>query len=165
MKSSQGLVKSVIGCWTCPMIISVYTKEKNVRVTMKFKIPKRHILRPTLLTDMAQHVLQWERQKRCSNRKLKKQGPMIENVVTIIIFYEKKFGEENMKTRDDIRMINFLQKCLFGHILKKKYIRFLVHGHSSSLVHIWFTPSGAHGLCSFWRNCTVDSGSATLQVL
>ena len=34
---AQGLVKFVIGCWTCPETISVYTKEKNVKVTMKFK--------------------------------------------------------------------------------------------------------------------------------
>ena len=42
---------------------------KNVRVTMKFKVPKRHILRPTLSTDMVQRVLRWEKQKRCFIRK------------------------------------------------------------------------------------------------
>ena len=49
---------------------------KNVRVTMEFKVPKRHILRPTLSIDMVQHVLQWERQKRVSRRR--RQGPMAE---------------------------------------------------------------------------------------
>ena len=38
-------------------------------VTMKFEVPKRHNLRPTLSTDMVQQVLWWERQKRCSSRK------------------------------------------------------------------------------------------------
>jgi hypothetical protein len=32
----------------------LYTKEKNVRVTVKFEIPKRHILRPTLSTNTVQ---------------------------------------------------------------------------------------------------------------
>ena len=50
----------------------VYTKVKNVRVTMEFKVPKRHVLRPTLSTDMVQQVLRWERQKRCSNKKREK---------------------------------------------------------------------------------------------
>jgi hypothetical protein len=30
---------------------------KNVRVTMKFEVPKRHILKPTLSTDMIQRGL------------------------------------------------------------------------------------------------------------
>ena len=100
MKSSEGLVKYVIGCWARPIIrgitphtlprlvivsiwvtcshscrynvraygffffffswarpktTSVYTKEKFVKVTMMFKIPKRRILGPTLTTDMIQH--------------------------------------------------------------------------------------------------------------
>jgi len=32
---------------------------------MEFKVPKRHILRPALSTNMVQRVLRWERQKRC----------------------------------------------------------------------------------------------------
>ena len=47
----------------------VYTKGKNVIVTVEFKVLKRHILRPTLSIDMIQHVLQWERQKRCFGRR------------------------------------------------------------------------------------------------
>ena len=65
MKSSQGLVKHVIGCWTRPKMTSVYTEGRNVRVTMEFEIPERHVLRPTLSTDMIQWILRWERQKRC----------------------------------------------------------------------------------------------------
>ena len=58
--------------WT----ISVCTKGKKVRATMEFEVPKRHSLRPTLSVNMVQHVLQWERQNRCSNIKKGRQGPM-----------------------------------------------------------------------------------------
>ena len=44
---------------------------KNVRVTMKFKVPKRHILRPTLSTDM---FCNGRDKKMCSNKK-KGKGP------------------------------------------------------------------------------------------
>ena len=49
---------------------------KKVRATMEFEAPKRHILKPTLSVDMVQHVLQWERQNRCSSINKKRQGPM-----------------------------------------------------------------------------------------
>ena len=74
MKSSQGPVKYVIGYWTPLKITLVYTEGKNVKVTMEFKVPKRHILRPTLSIDMVQRLLQLERQNMCFGRK--KQGPM-----------------------------------------------------------------------------------------
>jgi hypothetical protein len=53
----------------------VYTEEKKmVIVTMEFKVPKLHILRTTLSTNMAQGVLPWERQKRCFGRKTQEPG-------------------------------------------------------------------------------------------
>ena len=70
MKSSQGLVKSVIGYQTCLGSTSVYTKEKMVKVTIEFEVPKRHILGSTLSIDMIQQVLWWERQKRCSSKEV-----------------------------------------------------------------------------------------------
>jgi hypothetical protein len=39
----EDYVKFMIGCWTSFGITSVYTKEKIVRVTMDFELPKRHI--------------------------------------------------------------------------------------------------------------------------
>ena len=87
----QELVKFVIGCWTRTMTISVYTKEMNVQVTMEFKVPpKKHILRPTLSTDMVQPDWWWEKQKMCYDRKDK--SPWQRNVVIIKnwwIFCEK----------------------------------------------------------------------------
>ena len=44
--SSQGIAKHVIGCRTCLMTTSV-TPTRNVRVTMEFEVPKRHLLRRT----------------------------------------------------------------------------------------------------------------------
>ena len=72
VKSSEGHVKHVTGRSTRPKTTSVYTKEKNVRVIMKFEVPNRHVSRPTLSTDMVQRVSQ----KRCSNRK--GHGPIAE---------------------------------------------------------------------------------------
>ena len=47
-------------------------QEKKIRVTMKFEVFKRHIVMPTLPTNMVHWVLWWERQKRCSGRKKNK---------------------------------------------------------------------------------------------
>jgi hypothetical protein len=69
-------------CRICDWLLSLSRDHfgshqgKIIRVTMEFEVPKRHSLRPTLSFDMVRHVLQWERQKRCSGRKT--QGPMLE---------------------------------------------------------------------------------------
>ena len=34
---------------------------KKVKVAMEFEVPKRHIVRPTLSTNMVQRILRWER--------------------------------------------------------------------------------------------------------
>ena len=66
MKLSLALLKYIIGHCTCLGTILVYIKEKNVRVTMEFEVPKRFIFRPILSTVMIQWVLSWEKQKRFS---------------------------------------------------------------------------------------------------
>ena len=62
---------------------------QNVKVTMNFEVPKRHILRSTLSTGMVKRILWWERQKRCSSRKMR--GLMVEkccyNKFSMIFFY------------------------------------------------------------------------------
>ena len=141
MKSSQGLLKFVIGCWTRLGITSVYTKEKIVRVTMKFEVPKRHIAGLTLFTDMVQRILRWEKQKRCSSRKRKEKGKalMIEmccyNDFLMIFFFggggKRRWRQENGQTWI------FLKTTRFGHILKEKISTFI----------IWYTvtlPLGPH---------------------
>ena len=53
VKLSQGLVKFVIGCCIHVETVLVYIKEKkNVKVILEFEISIRHILRPTLSTNM-----------------------------------------------------------------------------------------------------------------
>ena len=51
---------------------------------MEYEVPKGHVLRPTLSTDMVQHALRWERQKKCYDREKKTKktkknhGPVVE---------------------------------------------------------------------------------------
>ena len=78
----------------------------NIRMTMEFKVPKRHILRPTLSIDIVQHVLRWERQKRCYGRR--KQVPLAKNIVSI----DNIFGEEKMKTKEWSKFYSFYQIAL-----------------------------------------------------
>ena len=81
----------------------------NVRVTMKFEVPKRHILRPTLSTDMVQRISRWERQKRCSSRK--RQGPMAKKCCDSQKMTEFFLGEDKMKTREWSNLIWFSKNC------------------------------------------------------
>ena len=74
-------------CKICDWLLNSYEdhfilhQEKNVRATMEFKVPKRHMLRPTLSTNMVQWVFWWERQKMYYGRK--SQGPTAKNIVII----------------------------------------------------------------------------------
>ena len=110
----------------------------NVRVTTEFEVPKRHILRPTLFTYMVQHVLHWERQKRCYGEK--RQGPMVEKCCHYKFWIY--IWKEKMKTREDKRMVKleFFKTTIFGHILKK-WAHSLFGAWSFLLVHIQYTPS------------------------
>ena len=58
------------------------TREKNVRVTMEFKVPKRIISRPTSSTVMFQRDC-GGRHKRGALVEEEKHGPMTKNVVII----------------------------------------------------------------------------------
>ena len=102
--------------------------EKNVKVTMELEIPKRHILRPTLYTDMVQRAVRWERQKRRSGRK--RQRPMAKKCCYNAFLMKLFFGEEKMKTRENKRMVQ-----LFGHMFKNS-----THSHfgawSFHFIHI-----------------------------
>ena len=109
---------------------------KNVKITMKFEVPKIRILRPLLSTVMVQHLLMWERRKRCSSRKGR--GPWKRNVVIINLEWNY-FGEEKMKTRGEKRMVKlwmFFKPALFGHKLKK-ITRSLFSAWSFLIVHFW----------------------------
>jgi hypothetical protein len=71
----EGIMAAMVGCYIYRLGLGLH-QGKNVKVIMEFEIPKRHILRPTLSTNMVQRVLWWERQKRYYGRK--RQGPMAE---------------------------------------------------------------------------------------
>jgi hypothetical protein len=136
MKLSQGLVRSMIGCWTRSGLLW-FTSKKNVRVIMEFEVPNRHIWRPTFSTDMVQRVWRWERQKRCCS--INWHGPMAKkccyNKILTVSFGGP--GGEGGKDEDKRRQENdqtwfFCPKLPFLDIyLKKQHIHFLMHGHSS----------------------------------
>jgi hypothetical protein len=74
---------------------------------MEFKVPKRHILRLILSTNMGQYVLRWERKKRCSSRKTTRaHGKEIYYNISLMIFFGK------MKLREDKQMIK-LDESIF----------------------------------------------------
>ena len=85
---------------------------------MELEVPKRHILRPTLSTDTAQHVLLWERQKRRSKRR--RQGPWQRNII-IINFNEIVLAEEKMKTKEDKKTIK-LERSFFSFFSKLPFL-------------------------------------------
>jgi hypothetical protein len=111
---------------------------KNVRVTMESKVLNRHILRPTLSTDMIQRVLRWEKQKRCSRRK--RQGPMVRKSCynkILLNFFRGREDEDKRKQR--MVKLEFFSKLLFLEIFKKKS----THSQfgAGSFLHIQFTPT------------------------
>ena len=116
-----------------------------IKVTMEFKVSKRHILKPTLFIDMVQHVLRWERQNRYSGRK--KQGPSNCCFSKVLMSF---FGEEKMKTREDNKRVKldfFFKTPFFGHIFKKSSHP-LFGAWSFLLVQIRFTPNkGSKDFC------------------
>ena len=76
----------------------VYTKEKKkARVTMEFKVPKRHIPSPTLSTEMVQFVLQWERQQRCYGTK--RHGSMAEKCCNYDVLLNILWGKKDEDKR------------------------------------------------------------------
>ena len=92
---------------------------KIVRVTMESEVPKRHIWRHALSTDMCPTNLRWERQKRCSSKK-KDRGPRQRNIGIIDLWWIF-LGIEKMKTRDwsNLDYFNYFSKLpLFRHICK-----------------------------------------------
>ena len=95
---------------------------KNVTVTMEFEVPKRHISRPTLSTNMVQPDLRW-RGKRGAMVK-KRQGHIAENYCYNIFLWMFFLG----KRREDPKKwsnLNFSQNCPFwAYIIRKKISTF-----------------------------------------
>ena len=122
MKSSQGHVKSAIGCWIRPGTTLVDTKEIiNVWVTMEFAVPKSYIWRPTLSIDMVHRVWWWQRHKRWSGRK--RHNPMANkwyyNNYLIKGFFGGREDEEKSIQENDRTCFYFY---FFKNILFEAYI-------------------------------------------
>ena len=117
------------------MSIESVDSREDIKTTNMLLSSKRHILRPTLSTDMVQWVLQWERQKRCSSRK--RQQPM----TTKWCYYKfsmkyflgkRRWRQDKTREWSNLILFSFLFKtATFGHILKIVAHSLLVHGHSS----------------------------------
>ena len=135
-------------------------QEQNVKATMEFKVPKRHISRPRLFIDMVQWILRWERQKRCSSRK--RQGPIAEECCynkILMIFYFFLGGvrvDEDKKEDKRIVKLEFIFKAaFFGHTHTHTYTQYksthsLFGARSFFLIHIRFTPSEEPKNCINW---------------
>jgi hypothetical protein len=105
---------------------------------MVFKVPKRHILRPTLSSDMVQRVLQWERQKNVLWKK--KARAHDKEILLYIVFMKKKtLGKRRRKEEKtkEWSNLNFFSKLSFLDMYQKyQHIHILMYDHSS-----WFTFS------------------------
>ena len=106
---------------------------KNVRVTMEFQVPKRHISLPTISTNMVQHVLRWEWQKRCSSSSWQR----YDLINFLMSFF---WGNVKTKTRGWSNFIYLYIEISICKHEKNQRVHFLVHDHFL-LVHIWLTPS------------------------
>ena len=120
MKSSQGLVKFVISCWTRPRTTSGYSKEKwskwpwSSRPVRKihFKAYIIHWHGPmNFAVGAAKHVFFYKKGKGLWQR-----------IIFMIIFHKLFLGEEKMKTREDKRMVRlelFFKTTLFRTYIQK----------------------------------------------
>jgi len=91
---------------------------------------------------MFQHVLWWERQKRCSCRK--KQGPMAKKycynkILMVFLFWGRE--DEDKRRRKNGQTSNFFSELPFLDIYYKKSAHSLYGAWSFLFVHIQFTPS------------------------
>ena len=83
-KLSPGVARALIGCWNRPRTTSVYTKEKNGRVTLEVGVPNIHISRHTKCINMVQRVLRWEKQG--GGQVWKGKGPWQRNALQGVIY-------------------------------------------------------------------------------
>ena len=125
----------------------------NIRMTMEFKVPKRHILRPTLSIDIVQHVLRWERQKRCYGRR--KASALGKEYC----FYWQCFWRREDEDKRMVKILFILPNRPFGHLLKKSFT-FISRCTVTPLgPHSAYTQWGAQRLCKlyFSRNWTMKN--------
>ena len=120
MKSSQGPIKTVIGCWARPMITSVYTKGNMLEWPWSS--------RSSIDIFWGLHYPLTRSNGICGGRG--KRGPMKEKCCYKSNFDELFLGEEKMEENGQSWLYCF-KIVLLGHILQIQHICFMVHGHSS----------------------------------
>ena len=121
---------------------------KLVRVTMKFEVPKRHILRPTLSTDMVQQICGGEA-KRCSSSR--GHGSMANDSCYNHFFGEIKCRQEKTRELPIFRGFFLLlppppQMPIFGYIFKTLAHSLWVHDQSSWSTFIFHPMRGPKAL-------------------
>ena len=101
---------------------------KKVKVIVKFKVPKKHMLRPTLSSDKVQMELWWEMQKRCSSKK--KVGPHGKNLLfskkSMNFLFCGREGEENKRQKNGQTssiFVSFSKLPFLGMFKKNQHIR------------------------------------------
>ena len=113
---------------------------KMVRGTMEFELPKRHISRPTLSSNMVQRVLLRERQKRCSSRK--RQGPMAEkccyNKILMNFFWRREDEDKRRQVNGQTCFFFFFsfQNYPFWTYARKKSAHSLLSARSFLLIQL-----------------------------
>ena len=136
--------------WAHPKTTLVYTKEKFVKVTMMFKIPKRRNLGPTLTTNMIQHGFAVGEAKEALYKR-KRQAGTTTNKCRHNKPWPKCFLEKRKRRKEKTReWSNFLfslslslspKITLFWTYIKHtNTLTLLVHG-PFLLVHIQFSPN------------------------
>ena len=141
--------KFVIGCWTSPGTTSVYTKEQNVRVTMKFKVPKRPTMYPLLWSNG------FCRRGKKGAMVEKGKGPwqyiiIIMNFKWIVFRGKERWRQE--KTREWSNLIFFSSKLLFWDIYAHIHFWCMVIPLGSTFS---FTPSeGPKGFVNWFKKKT-----------
>ena len=149
MKSSQGLVKCVIGCWVCPKTTSVYTKEKMSWWPWSARSPKD-------IFEGLHYPLTWSNgfcNGKCTGGALVEKGkdPWQSNVVLIIfinefIFLWREDEDERTQANDQTWLFLFFYflfffKIAFLDIYQQYQHIYFLGAWTFLLVHIGFTPS------------------------
>ena len=167
IKSSQGLIKYAIGCWTRPMTVLFYTKEKKCQSDRGVWGPQKTYFKAYIIHWHCSTSLWWERQKRCSDRK--RQVHVIKKYHYESFFWGEIDDED--KRRQNNGWICFFSSffsfktIIFGRMLKK-LAHYFFGAWSFLLVHIRFTPSeGPKGFVNwFFFFKKPDHGSWTIKL-
>ena len=140
VKSSQGPVTFVIGCWTHPGTTTVYTKEKMSKWPWSSQVPKRHTLRPTWSMTWPNMFCRGRGNKGAWVKKPRTHGKeILLKPILLMIFFGGREDEDKRRQKNYLTWI-FFKTALFRLTLKTS-AHSLFGAWSFLLVHIRITPS------------------------